>query len=289
MPDFNSIHLLRAGMGELAAPFTPEESVWVSGELSEVGGAPAELFVAGHCGSTFELAWRLLEQGRLPEWGAVLGLVQESGRGQLRRGWYSPLGNLHVSFRLPSGGPFDGEAATVLLGLLFCEAFQALGLRLLLKWPNDLVLNSGETHGKLGGMLLEEKNGVLVAGIGINAATIPGAENLRPGAGLRPALLPKNFAAVTPILLWLALVKSLIMIYSDTFTVKSHMNLLRRAEEKLLWRGQEVLVSGESGNNEPFYGVITGLSEQGGLMLLTSGAGGAPRHREIISGSIVGV
>lgn len=273
----------------LVETFTPEHGELIRGELSPPPEAAADLFIAGSASSTFDLAWKLMEMGRLPDWGAVLALRQEAGRGQLRRPWFSPDGNMHVSFRLPDGEVFAGSAATVILGLLFCEAFDSLGLHLKLKWPNDLVLDGPKGLGKLGGILLEEKNGVLVAGVGINAIRLPEADALRSGVALPPAALPENFAPRTPVRLWLTLVQSIIMRYADLFIVKSRTSLLRMAEDRLLWRGREVLVSGESGGEEVFSGVVTGLSDVGGLMLLTRSAHGAPISREITSGSIAGL
>lgn len=273
----------------LVESFAPEHGALVRAELSGLPAAAADLFIAGSASSTFDLAWGLIELGRLPEWGAALALSQNSGRGQLRRPWFSPKGNLHASFRLPAGEVFAGSAATVILGLLFCEAFDSLGLRLKLKWPNDLILEGPEGPGKLGGILLEEKNGLLVAGVGVNSACAPGGGALRPEAALPPARLPENFAPRTPIRLWLTLVQSMIIRYSEAFLAKSRTALLRRAEERLLWRGREVLAHGDAGGEDAFSGLVVGLSGEGGLLLLTKGADGKPISREITSGSIAGL
>ena len=273
----------------LVETFSPEQHALIKKELSGAPKSVAELFIAGDTTSTLDLAWKLFEMERLPEWGAAIALVQSAGRGQFRREWVSPQGNLHVSFRLPESGIFESSAATVILGLLFCEAFDSLGLKLSLKWPNDLVLEGPDGPGKLGGILLEEKNGILLAGVGINVTHIPGSDGIRPGSALPSVFLPENFAFRTPIRLWLTLVHSLIMRYNDAFMANSRSAFLRRAEERLLWRGREVLVSGESGSDEPVYGTVTGLSDEGGLVLLTRGANGVPISREITSGSIAGV
>lgn len=271
----------------LVETFTPEQAALVRSEFAAAEEAAAELFMAGNTSSTFDLAWKLVKMGRLPEWGSALALAQNSGRGQLRREWFSPQGNMYASFRLPEGGVFSGDSATVLLGLLFCEAFAELGLELKLKWPNDLVLEGADGPGKLGGILLEEKNGVMVAGVGINSMHIPSPEKLRAGAVLPPVRLPDGFAFRSPIHLWLRLVHSLIIRYNKVFITESSNALLRRAEERLLWRGRDVVVSEESDGGEPFGGVISGLSGRGGLMLLTKGADGAPVSRELVSGSIM--
>lgn len=273
----------------LVETFSPEQNALIRSELAALPMSAAELFIAGTTTSTFDLGWQLIEMDRLNDWGAALAFVQSAGRGQLRREWASPQGNMHVSFRLPQSELFEGSAATVILGLLFCEAFESLGLKLSLKWPNDLVLEGPDGPGKLGGILLEEKNGILLAGVGVNSSHVPDVDKLRDGSILAPVLLPETFVFHTPIRLWLTLVHSLIMRYGIAFMANSRSELLRRAEERLLWRGREVLISGESGAEEPFYGTVTGLSGNGGLMLLTRGANGVTISREITSGSIAGV
>ncbi|MDR1686269.1 MAG: hypothetical protein LBR82_07510 [Desulfovibrio sp.] len=175
---------------------------------------PAACFLAGACSSAFLLAWRFCRDGLLPVWGSVLASCQESGYGQFRRGWHSPRGNLHVCFRLPADPLFRGDSAAVALGLLVCTEFRKLGFPLSLKWPNDLLV---EQRAKVGGMLVEERDGVVIAGLGVNTAEAPGAELLREEHALPAALLPRpdsaRYAGDTPapFYLWRVLVSGLIV------------------------------------------------------------------------------
>ncbi|MDL2285241.1 biotin--[acetyl-CoA-carboxylase] ligase [Desulfovibrio sp. OttesenSCG-928-F07] len=312
MPKLNgNINILYYGLAHLAAEFTPEEEAFVMNmlppvasdnfkampapelcELPRLGGmhiknaAAADVFVCGKTSSTFDLAWHLHAQNRLPEWGAVLALSQNSGRGQMRREWFSPSGNMYVSFRLPNSDFFAGSEATVLLGYMFIKAFEEMGLKLLLKWPNDLVLQTENGAGKLGGILLEERGGALVAGVGINCLHVPQKNMLREKAVLQAAKLPDNFEFLSPARLWLELVRRLIMIYGRLSLATPRPQILHMAEEYLLWRGREVQIF-EDSQSTPLTGVVSGLSGHGGLMLLVKSNNGALTEHEIFSGSIV--
>lgn len=63
------------------------------------------------------------------------------------------------------------------------------GLPLLLKWPNDLLLDGG----KLAGILLERQGDRVVAGFGVNLASAPEIPG-RPTAHLGRRITPESFA-----------------------------------------------------------------------------------------------
>jgi BirA family biotin operon repressor/biotin-[acetyl-CoA-carboxylase] ligase len=233
------------------------------------GGLAADIFLCAECSSTFDVAWQFAGNNLLPEWSSVLALRQTSGRGQLRRSWYSPPGNLYASIRLPE--LFVREAsAPVLTALLFVKAFAKLGLRLQFKWPNDLTLCGGEddTPGKLGGLLLEDREDILLAGVGINCVKRPEGRLLRENAALPARVLPKDFSLRSPVRLWIELVQSLIFIYNNTFINISTGQLLLQAEEYLLWKGSNIQVLGAFTDDSVTAGILCGLTEQGGLRLL---------------------
>jgi BirA family biotin operon repressor/biotin-[acetyl-CoA-carboxylase] ligase len=110
---------------------------------------------------------------------AVLAAGQTRGRGTKGRTWHSPPGlGLYVSFVLrgPAGGPVPfPHILPLAVGLAAAEAVrEAAGLRVGLKWPNDLV-HEGR---KLGGILCEAVTGAAdagfaVAGVGLNVGHGP--------------------------------------------------------------------------------------------------------------------
>lgn len=105
--------------------------------------------------------------------------VQTAGRGQRGRQWHAARGEAllcSVAWHFAAACPLDGLSLAV--GVMVAEAL-AYGVaggeheRLLLKWPNDLLVD--ETH-KLGGILIETVNSgggarTAVIGIGINLRT----------------------------------------------------------------------------------------------------------------------
>ncbi len=109
----------------------------------------------------------------------VVADQQTSGRGRRGHTWFSPAGfGLYVSVVLaPATARTDPARATTLLtlavGVALAEGIeQATGLRVDLKWPNDLQVS----RRKLGGILAEssgagDRSDTVVVGYGINVQT----------------------------------------------------------------------------------------------------------------------
>lgn len=109
---------------------------------------------------------------------AVLALRQTAGRGRLGRRWHSDqAGNLYLSLAFR---PFIETTRlspfTLWMGLALCAHLEkAQGIRLGLKWPNDLLAADGR---KVAGMLTEARIDAdrvrdLVFGLGLNIGTRP--------------------------------------------------------------------------------------------------------------------
>ena len=126
--------------------------------------------------------------------GAVEGLWlvaerQTAGRGRQGRTWESPPGNLYAStlVRLRRDDPSaPGLALVAAVALHEVVAAVLTGGRrggLLLKWPNDLLLDGA----KLAGILLERADDAVVIGVGVNAQHHPALPTGRPPAWRRRA------------------------------------------------------------------------------------------------------
>lgn len=107
---------------------------------------------------------------------AVLALEQTAGRGRLGRTWQSPPGNLNLSvlLHLPGGLAQSGAIALLMAVQLHAAVSHILGggAGLMLKWPNDLLLNDG----KVAGILIESRvvpSPLLVVGVGVNLLSAP--------------------------------------------------------------------------------------------------------------------
>jgi len=107
------------------------------------------------------------DPGRL----AILADTQSAGRGSRGRGWTAPEGNLNFSALLRPEAPILPGFWSLLAGIALHEALAPYASGLMLKWPNDLLLDGA----KLGGILIDA-SGYLVMGIGANLAVAPSIE-----------------------------------------------------------------------------------------------------------------
>lgn len=219
----------------------------------------------------------------LPEWGSVLAQSQSAGRGQMRRTWYSPPGNVYAALRLPRTAPFLGTEAAPALGGMVANVLQNLfaeqTLDIRLKWPNDVVLLQDNVPRKLGGILLEDSGDMLLAGIGINCACAPSSHNVRTEYALAAACLAEAIPIQSwtdPARLWGRLVSGIFFCYVHTLTRLGWQSL---AESLLLWRGCAVVLEEET----PRHGVLLGLGPSGGARLRVDG-----HTMEFLSGALRG-
>lgn len=117
--------------------------------------------------STNDVARSLAEQGA-PEGTVVVARVQTAGRGRLGRRWVSPPGGLWLSVVLrPIAAPHELPRLGLAVGVACSRAVErTCGLRVGLRWPNDLVADGR----KVGGILVESNPEVrwVVVGIGLN-------------------------------------------------------------------------------------------------------------------------
>lgn len=125
-----------------------------------------------------------------PEGVVLVADHQTAGRGRLGRTWQAPPGSsLLVSVLLrPTLPPARAHLVTVAAGLAATDAVAAVaGVRPSLKWPNDLVVETGDGTRKLAGLLAE----AVVDG-GVVAAVVVGM-----GMNVRwPEPLPDDLAAL---------------------------------------------------------------------------------------------
>lgn len=126
-------------------------------------------------GSTNDRA-RALAALDTPEIALVVADEQSAGRGRQGRSWYTPPGTA-LAFSLltrPAIAPPQAMRLTMLTGLAAVKGIEwATGLRLDLKWPNDVVFYREDRWQKVGGILTEstfqgDNLAYAVIGIGLN-------------------------------------------------------------------------------------------------------------------------
>jgi BirA family biotin operon repressor/biotin-[acetyl-CoA-carboxylase] ligase len=217
-------------------------------------------------GSTNQEARRLAETGA-PEGTLVIAEHQTAGRGRLGRRWDAPRGSsllLSLLFR-PALAPAQVQQLTMVCGLAVIEAVELeTGLRLELKWPNDIVLKGA----KLGGILAEsglegERVDYVVVGVGLNvnveASELPD-DLLIPAASLSQALgrrVPR----------WPLLRGFLQSVEARYERVKAGSSPYGEWLDRLVTIGQPVTVSAGSGKIE---GTAVGVDPDGALLVRRS-------------------
>ena len=214
---------------------------------------------------------------------AVFARTQKAGRGRLGRKWHSaPSGNLYLSLAFRPFIPPDRlKPFTLWMGLALCAHVEkSLGLKLGLKWPNDLQSPDGR---KVAGMLTEARLDAdsvreLVFGVGLNLTGAPKdfPADLRATAGsLEAALgapLDLNREAAGVIA---ALFRAWEQFEEGTWS---------RSFRKL-WSHHDVL-AGKSVRvglrGDPVAGVVDGIDDEGSLILRTGGG----RRSVVSSGEV---
>lgn len=242
---------------------------------SELPYFPADIHLCGICSSTLDVARVFNEKHLLEEWDSILCSRQQSGRGQLRREWASPEGNIYAAMRLPSTGFFANELGSLVIGFLLVGALQKLGHNAHIKWPNDILVDDK----KVGGILLEERAGILMAGIGLNVHSHPPTELLRNEWAVSASCLCKKEQTLPILQMWQTLVDCMHFCYNAQVVQYTTAKLISSVEKQLAWLGREVWIHGSDLNNRS--GRIMGISQDGGLRLRQSDG-----ERIIYSGSI---
>jgi BirA family biotin operon repressor/biotin-[acetyl-CoA-carboxylase] ligase len=142
----------------------------------------SEIRTVAQTGSTNDDVASLAREGA-PEGIWLRAARQSGGRGRQGREWHSPPGNLYAStlVRLRPGDPPAPTLALVAAVALqeVASAFAVAGVRMEIKWPNDLLVAGA----KLSGILLERIDDSIVVGFGVNLADHPD-ETARPAINM---------------------------------------------------------------------------------------------------------
>lgn len=222
------------------------------------------IYLCGPCSSALDVAMQLAVQGALDPWDSVLVTRQWSGRGQMRRTWISEPGNLFAAWRLPMPPrPWQG-LLPVLVGWALCAGLGELGVQVKLKWPNDILL-----HGrKMGGVLIEERGDVLLAGIGLNVASCPADAELRLDRACVATSLGTLLPGMSIFGLWLRLVNFGRLRYSAELSDSTPLEFSQSVATVLAFLGAQVRVAD---NRSSVCGTHAGISPDGGVVLLADG------------------
>jgi BirA family transcriptional regulator, biotin operon repressor / biotin---[acetyl-CoA-carboxylase] ligase len=222
-------------------------------------------YTAGLCSSSMDLAWKLHEAMDFPEWSSVVVERQQNGRGQFGRTWISPSGNLYASLRLPSEPTRSSPLAPFLIANAISKVLSELRLDSEFKWPNDILI----CRKKAGGVLLEERAGVLIAGIGINVSEAPVMSGLRDPGAIPATHLMAFGVCLTPLELWSWIIQEVMDQVHILSSKKGSDGLFRALEGRMAFLGEKVVF--KTHDAKQFPAVVAGLSRDGGIRLKTAG------------------
>ena len=217
--------------------------------------------------STNTKAQELAEKG-YPSGTLVVADKQESGRGRRGRSWVSPSGTgIFMTLMIkPDINPNNASMLTLVAALAVAKAITSVtGEEAMIKWPNDIVVNSKKVCG-----ILTEMNAQfdyinhIVVGIGINVHNESFPEEIsQMASSLMIEAGGKRFHRAQII----AETMSYFEQYYDTFLKTQDLSaLVREYDELLVNRNKSVRVLDPK---EPFDGKAMGITPKGELIVDT--------------------
>jgi len=138
----------------------------------ELADLPYKIYYYKEITSTMDVAKKIAEKG---EEALIIAEVQTRGKGRLGRIWHSPKGGIWMSLIVrPSLILKEAYLLTYIASLATALAIEKTsGIRVSLKWPNDVIYKKDKEEKKLAGILLEIKAEIdqinyAIIGVGIN-------------------------------------------------------------------------------------------------------------------------
>ncbi len=273
----------------------------------------APCYYLDEASSSLDVAYKLYQKNNFPPFSSVLVGKQTKGRGQRGHIWQSDDANIYAAIRLPKDGIFNTDALAPILGTIIVDSlFTTLNskkkfkdVEFYLKWTNDILLKHCNTYYKIGGMLIEEKDNALFAGIGINIKASPILSPKSTDFTLSASHLEEfyNLEEETVFTIWSTLVYSIYLCYkkeieknakntlclsefsnmtTQDFEYFAQKNILEKANNYLAFANEEIqiieaMVSDDfdyDENNEivqEYYGVLKRISTEkqsfGGIVI----------------------
>lgn len=220
------------------------------------------VYVYDSCTSSLDRAWELIRQDRMNFGDSVICFSQSRGRGRMGREWVSCKGNIMAAWMIPCPDDHgvNRNLISLIMGLTIKRAMLNLGVVLSLKWPNDLIYGDK----KAGGILIEERNNILVAGIGINLASCPEGSRMREQSQTEPGSLDGCLTNGNQAELWARLVYFAHFCYEDTLCNFSLIDFIHEINSNLWMMGKSISV--ESGGHL-IEGILTGVGEKGEILV----------------------
>ena len=223
------------------------------------------LIYVPECHSTNDIAAQMLQQPSIHEGSVIITDRQLSGRGQRGAKWVSEHGkNLTLSIVLKPSflEPKEQFFLNVVISLAVCEALKSYLSTVLVKWPNDIMVNDK----KIGGILIENQikgnvlaNSIVGIGLNVNQTVFP----LATATSLR--LITGKDVILQQVLE--SLLKQ-IEVHYIRLKKRQTASLMKDYLGALYWRGAIHTFSDKQGE---FTGLITGVDASGRLHIDING------------------
>ena len=150
--------------------------------------------------STLDVAREQAGQTTNPTW--ITAIRQTASRGRRGRPWVAPVGNFYRTLALPCANPMDASLRSFVASLALRDALGAVmgeGPTLALKWPNDVLLNSGKVAGiLLESLVVQNQMWGVAVGIGVNLTGAPDLTQVEAGAVPPVSVKGESGVDVTP-------------------------------------------------------------------------------------------
>lgn len=209
-----------------------------------------------------DLAWDLYRAGRFQEYAWVLAENQTLGRGRMGRQWVSVSGNLFAALRLPDAARNLGTLLSMALALPLIRTLKDLGVPGLIKWPNDIMAGPC----KVGGILVEEKQQTMIAGIGMNLCAVPENSGTEKFFHIKAGCLQAYGVNLTPSRLWDLCLTNILQYFP--VLVSNPALVVKNVDACLAWKDQVVVVENTGKNDGPAR--ILGIDPAGRLCIRTT-------------------
>jgi len=245
-----------------------------------------EIIYLNSIGSTNDYAKKAASEGA-PDGTVVVADMQTAGKGRLGRFWQSPAGKgIYLSVILrPDASPAHMQIITVAAAAAAVTAIEkSTGLKTLIKWPNDIVIDGKKVCGILTEMNSElDRVNYIVLGIGFNYSQdkedFPGeladrATSLKICSETRGIKFEKK----TKLILIREFLKELDKLYEDILEGRS-ARILSTWKANTATLGKEVRVTCRDAE---YTGTAVDITEDAGLLVRMSDG----TLREIKSGEV---
>lgn len=132
------------------------------------------------CGSTNVELKALLTSRRAAPRDVLITDNQWQGRGRLDRHWVSPTGNLALSLACPLLNPEKVYQLNLVAGYSLARTIeQCAGLKMQIKWPNDVLVDGKKIAGILSEAVREVDAVIIGVGVNLNSTRTDFPQDLR--------------------------------------------------------------------------------------------------------------